>query len=255
MLATHRALGTWQTKVDAYIALSEFARGKFVSGGLPPERIVVKPNFVHPDPETSRGQEARQYALFVGRLSEEKGVRALLAAWKRLARPIPLVILGEGPMREEIEAEIADFGLSQVTVLGNVSRDDVFRWMRGACCLVCPSHWFEGCPLVIVEAFACGVPVIATGHGPTAEMVTDGRTGLHVAPGSDADLAVKVEWAWTHPAEMETMRGNARREFERTYTAERNYLQLENLYKRLSARRQYGSQPVTLRAVTREGGG
>jgi glycosyltransferase involved in cell wall biosynthesis len=251
MLATHRALGTWQTKVDAYIALSEFARGKFVSGGLPPERIVVKPNFVHPDP--GRGTATRQpgrYGLFVGRLSKEKGLRGLLAAWKLLARSIPLFILGDGPMRDEIATEIRELGLTQVTLLGSVSREEVFRWMRDAGFLVCPSHWFEGCPLVILEAFACGVPVIATGHGPTAEMVDHGRTGLHVGPGNDADLAAKVEWAWTHPAEMETMRVAVRREFEVKYSAERNYGQLLELYKRLLLGQVVGLQPSALNVMT-----
>ncbi len=252
MLAIHRALRTWQTKVDAYIALSEFAREKFVSGGLPRQRIVVKPNFVHPDPGLAQERQAGAYALFVGRLSEEKGLRALLAAWKRLARPIPLIILGDGPMRQAITAEIADLGLTGITLLGNASREEVFRWMRGACFLVCPSHWFEA-PLVIVEAFACGVPVIATGQDPTAEMVAHGRTGLHFAPGDDADLAAKVDWAWSHPAEMEIMRGAARREFDRKYTAERNYGQLENLYRGLLAGKTFGSQPAALSAITSGG--
>jgi glycosyltransferase involved in cell wall biosynthesis len=252
MLAIHGALRTWQTKVDAYIALSEFAREKFVSGGLPRQRIVVKPNFVHPDPGLAQERQSGAYALFVGRLSEEKGLRALLAAWRRLARPIPLFILGDGPMRQGITAEIADLGLTGITLLGNASREEVFRWMRGACFLVCPSHWFEA-PLVIVEAFACGVPVIATGQDPTAEMVANGRTGLHFAPGDDADLAAKVDWAWSHPAEMEIMRGAARREFNRKYTAERNYGQLENLYRGLLARKAFGSQPAALSAITSGG--
>jgi glycosyltransferase involved in cell wall biosynthesis len=251
MLAAHRALRTWQTKVNAYIALSEFSRGKFVSGGLPRRRIVVKPNFVYPDPGTTPGGKCGPYGLFVGRLSEEKGLHGLLAAWKRLSRPIPLFIVGDGPMRVEIETQIAELGLSGVTLLGNVSREEVFRWMRGACFLVCPSHWFEGCPLVIVEAFACGVPVIATGHGPTAEMVVNGRTGLHVAPCDDADLAAKVEWAWTHPAEMEAMRAAARREFEAKYTAKQNYGQLVALYRLLVARQATQVQPAAWSSVVR----
>jgi glycosyltransferase involved in cell wall biosynthesis len=190
--------------------------------------------------------------LFVGRLSEEKGLRALLGAWKRLARQIPLFIVGDGPMRQGIAGEIDDLGLTGVTLVGNASREEVFRWMRDACFLVCPSHWFEA-PLVIVEAFACGVPVIATGQDPTAEMVADGRTGLHFAPGNDADLAAKVEWAWTHPAEMERMREAARREFEEKYTAERNYVQLASLYKKLALRGAVGVQEAALSTAARGG--
>ena len=248
MLATHRALQTWQTKVDAYIALSEFARKKFAVGGLPSRRIFVKPNFVHPDPGPRPKQAPGKYALFVGRLSEEKGLRALLAAWKRLAHPIPLLILGDGPMREEIESTIARFGLPEVKVLGNVPRPEVFVWMRGARFLTCPSHWFEGCPLVILEAFASGVPVIATGHGPIAETIEHGRTGLHVAPGDDKDLAEKVEWAWSHPEEMEAISRAARREFEAKYTAEQNYSRLTEIYRGLIKRTAEGSPAATAAA-------
>jgi glycosyltransferase involved in cell wall biosynthesis len=250
MLGTHRFFGTWQTKVDAYIALSEFARKKHIAGGLPADRLVVKPNFVHPDPGPRAREETGRYALFVGRLSEEKGLHGLLAAWKRLpqefpARPIPLFLLGDGPMRAEIAPQMGSSGLTEAALVGNVSREEVLRWMRGARFLVCPSHWFEGCPLVIVEAFACGVPVITTGHGPTAEMVDHGRTGLHVSPGDDADLAAKVAWAWAHPEEMRVMGGAARQEFDRKYSAERNYSQLIALYRRLVEQKASATQTAT----------
>jgi glycosyltransferase involved in cell wall biosynthesis len=163
-------------------------------------------------------------------------------------RQIPLFILGDGPMRQEIASEITALGLAGVQLVGNASREEVFRWMRGASFLVCPSYWFEA-PLVIVEAFACGIPVIATGQDPTAEMVAHNRTGLHFTPGDGADLAVKVEWAWTHPAQMETMGEAARLEFEKKYTAERNYGQLMSLYKALVARQALGSQAAELSAV------
>jgi glycosyltransferase involved in cell wall biosynthesis len=251
MLATHRAFGTWQTKVDAYVALSEFARKKHIAGGIPAGRLIVKPNFIHPDPGPRASGEQGKYALFVGRLSEEKGLRGLLAAWKRLAEPIPLFLLGEGPMRDEIAPQLRACGLQPESLLGNVPREEVLRWMRGARFLVCPSHWFEGCPLVIVEAFACGIPVIATGHGPTAEMVDHQRTGLHVRPGDDVDLAEKVAWAWAHPAEMQFMGEAARREFERKYSAEGNYAQLIALYQQLAERKELASRPgkLGLRAV------
>lgn len=255
MLATHRALRTWQTKVDAYIALSEFARRKHIAGGLPAQRFVVKPNFVYPDPGCRAPEEIGKYALFVGRLSEEKGLRGLLAAWKRLGRPIPLFLLGEGPMRDEIATQLGSPGLSEATLLGSVPRDDVLRWMRGARFLVCPSHWFEGCPLVIVEAFASGIPVIATGHGPTAEMIDHGRTGLHVVPGDAGDLAARVEWAWTHPHEMQVMGEAARKEFEAKYSAQKNYSQLLALYERLVEQKVSELQPAACAGAAISSGG
>jgi glycosyltransferase involved in cell wall biosynthesis len=251
MLAAHKVLRTWQLKVDAYVALSEFARRKFIAGGLPARRIVVKPNFVDPDPGSDFTPRKGKYGLFVGRLSQEKGLRGLLAAWKRLAHRVPLVILGDGPMRQEVEQQVRELGAGpQVTVMGNVPREEVFRWMRDACFLVCPSHWFEGCPLVVVEAFACGLPVIATGHGPTAEMIEHERTGLHVSPGEDSDLAAKVEWAWGHAEEMKIMQGAARREYERKYTAERNYTQLMNLYRELIVQKETGLLAERMAAIS-----
>src|SRR5437016_12230476 len=102
MLAIHRDLGTWTKRVDLYVALSNFARDKFIAGGLPAAKIAVKPNFVHPDPGVDR--DVSPYALFVGRLSQEKGLQTLLAAWRQLGSMIPLKIAGDGPLRGELEA-------------------------------------------------------------------------------------------------------------------------------------------------------
>src|SRR5215212_7679796 len=96
MLTTHRALRTWTEQVDVYIATTEFAREKFVQGGLPAEQLLVKPNFLHPAP--SPGQVRGDFALFVGRLSPEKGVGTLLETWKRSRVRVPLKIVGDGPL-------------------------------------------------------------------------------------------------------------------------------------------------------------
>ena len=102
MVGVHRSLRTWTNMVDCYIALTEFSRQKMISGGLPAERIRVKPNFVLPDPGPKSG--AGDYAVFVGRLVNSKGILAMLEAWKQLPN-VPLHILGDGPCREQIEAE------------------------------------------------------------------------------------------------------------------------------------------------------
>jgi len=113
MLQVHRARGTWDDSVSGFIALTQFARNKFIERGLPAEKIYVKPNFVYPDPgeRTIPGN----YALFAGRLSPEKGVSTLLEAWDRLRSPIPLVIVGDGPLRADLEAEAAIRNLQHVT--------------------------------------------------------------------------------------------------------------------------------------------
>ncbi|MBI3609166.1 MAG: glycosyltransferase [Nitrospirae bacterium] len=235
MLTMHRALQTWKKKVDVYIVLSEFAREKFIEGGLPPERIVVIQNFVSPDPgpKTTPGE----YALFVGRLSEEKGLGVLLAAWKSMGVDVPLRIAGNGPLRRELEAEAQRGEFGQISFLGQMTHAEILGLMKGARLLVFPSVWYEGFPMTIAEAFACGLPVIASRLGAMAEIVEDGHTGLHFTPGDAADLAAKVDWAWTHPREMQEMGRAARAEYEAKYTAEKNYELLMGAYEFARERR------------------
>jgi glycosyltransferase involved in cell wall biosynthesis len=231
MLTSQRSLGTWNEKVSCYIARTEFARKKFIEGGLPAERIVVKPCFVHPDPGSREG--AGDTVLFLGRLVPEKGVRTLLAAWERLDGRVPLRIAGDGPLRGEMEREVERRHIAGVKVLGRVPGTELVAEMKRARFLVFPSEWYEGLPLTIAEAFACGVPVVASRIGSMVELVEDGRTGLHFTPGDPADLAAKVEWAWAHPQEMAGMGRAARREYETKYTPEINYAQLMEICQRV----------------------
>jgi glycosyltransferase involved in cell wall biosynthesis len=104
--------------------------------------------------------------------------------------------------------------------------------MQGARFLVVPSIWYEGFPMTIAEAFACGLPVLCSRLGSLQEIVQDGCTGLHFNPRDTEDLAAKVEWAWSHPGEIREMGHVARREYERKYTPERNYEALLQIYER-----------------------
>lgn len=229
MLSVHRAMGTWQNKVSVYIALTEFARKQFIEGGLPPDRVLVKSNFVVdcPEPQSFGGD----YAVFVGRLSAEKGPRLLPVAWQALQSRIPLRIVGDGPLSKPLSEEVERNNLSsRIELMGRRTPEEVGRVMARARFLVMPSVWYEGFPMIVVEAYACGVPVIASRIGSLAEIVEDGRTGLHFTSGDAGDLAAKVEWAWTHPREMEEMGRAARREYEAKYTAEQNYAALMRIY-------------------------
>jgi len=230
MLAVHRLRGTYKREVAAFIALTEFSRGKFAEGGLPAEKIFVKPNFVHPDPNARTG--AGDYALFVGRLSPEKRVSTVLAAWKHLRIPIPIRVLGGGPDRSQLEAQAAKDKLTNVIFEGQMPRDQTLAAINNARFLVFSSEWYENFPVTIAEAFACRTPVIASRMGAMQEIVSDGRTGLLFTPGDPEDLARKVEWAWTHPVEVEALGEECRREFEARYTAEKNYPMLMDIYNR-----------------------
>jgi glycosyltransferase involved in cell wall biosynthesis len=227
MLAVHRWLGTWTRLVDCYIVFTEFFRRKFTEAGIPGDRIVVKPHFVHPDPGAK--QDTGAYALFVGRLAPEKGVQTLLSGWKRL-RDIPLKVRGEGPLL----SEVVKAGSASVELVPRlISKGAVSSLMRGARFLVWPSEgYYETFGCVAAEAFSCGVPVVASRIGVAEEIVEDGHTGLHFTPGNAQDLAAKVEWAWTHPGEMALMGRAARAEYEAKYTADRNYQMLMGIYQR-----------------------
>jgi glycosyltransferase involved in cell wall biosynthesis len=230
MVAIHRFLGTWTETVDLYIALSDFARDKFIAGGFPAAKIVVKPNFVRPDPGADR--DVSDYVLFVGRLAQEKGMRTLLAAWNQVGNKIPLLVAGDGPLRPELEALVRRLGLVGVRFLGHLDRQAIYAAMKRARFLVVPSESYENFPMTVVEAYACGTPTIAAGIGALKEIVADQRTGIHFVPGNAEDLASKTEWAWTHPREMEEIGEAGRAEFVAKYTAERNYQLLMNIYKR-----------------------
>ena len=229
MLSLHRALQTWTKTVDIYIALTDFARQKFIQGGLPAEKIVVKPNFVYPDPTPGKGQGG--YALFVGRLSPEKGIDTLLAAWKRLDSKVPLKIVGDGPLALQVDK--ATQQIPGVEWLGRLPKTEVLALMKDAYILLFPSLWYEGFPMVIAEAFAVGLPIVASEIGSMSSLITSGRNGLHCRPGNPEDLAVQVKWTLTHSAELTQMRQEARAEFENKYTAEQNYQILMEIYQRV----------------------
>ena len=238
MLEVHRVLRTWQKMVDCYIALTEFSRRKFIAAGLPEDRLLTKPNFIHPDPGERMG--SGKYALFVGRLSPEKGLRTLVAAWERIGCRIPVLIIGDGPERPALEAQVTERRLCNISFQGRLTRSQTLVAMKDAKFLVLPSQCYENFPMSIVEASASGIPVVCSRLGAIQELVTDGRTGLHFTPGDSEDLAAKVEWAWTHPREMEEMGREARAEYEAKYTAERNYEMLMGIYAKVIAARGQG---------------
>jgi glycosyltransferase involved in cell wall biosynthesis len=194
----------------------------------------VKPNFVLPDPGPRAGNG--DYALFVGRLVDLKGVGTLIKAWSKLPATIPLVIAGDGPFRPEMEKLIADLKLTSVNYRGRLSRQDTLAAMKRARFLMFPSEWYEGFPVTIAESFACGVPVLCSRLGGMQEIVDDGRTGLHFRPCDPSDLAEKVQWAWSHPKETSTMGLAARAEFEAKYSAERNFGMLTEIYESVISR-------------------
>ena len=222
-LDRQRRAGALERRVGCVIAQSEPSRRQFIAAGLPEERIVVKPNFT-PDPGTPRAC-SRHGALFVGRLSPEKGLQTLVKAWEGIE--FPLRILGGGPVRLSLSADSSRW----ISLLGHRPHAEVGPAMRQAQFLVMPSEYIEGFPMVIVEAFANGLPVIASRLGAMADVIEDGVTGLHFTVGDPDDLAAKVAWAMTHGDRMAEMGSAARRVYETRYSEETNYRSLLTIYR------------------------
>jgi len=235
MLAVHRLLKTFGRKITTYIALSDFARSKFARAGIPMDKIQVKPNFIQPDP--GRGDGSGGFCLFVGRLAPEKGLRTMLDAWTRFSPPLPLEIAGDGDLAREVAA--AAERCPRIRWLGRLQTPQLYERMKKAAALIVPSTWYESFPVVLVEAFSMGLPVIASKLGAMATIVEHGRTGLHFVPGDAAGLASQVNWFHNHPQEAREMREQARVEFVRRYTGERNYSLLMEIYRKTLER--YGS--------------
>ena len=226
-VTVHLGIGTWDRAIDAYICLTDFSRGKFVAGGLPPGKLHVKPNFVHPDPGQRPGGDGS--AVFVGRLSEEKGILPLLAAWEHL--DVPLTIIGAGPMGDLV-AEAARKNPA-IRPLGRQTSAQIYDTVGRASLLVLPSVCYENFPCVAAEAFAVGTPIIASGHGAMADVVgADGRLGALFTPGDPAALAAAVTAMLARPADdTAALRRNVRAEFVDKYAGDRNHARMMEIYR------------------------
>lgn len=221
MLGVHRVLGTYRDKVTRYIALNEFCRRKFIAGGLPAARIAVKPNFA----DIARPAEVRRHGgLYVGRLSAEKGIDTLLRALQELPG-VTMDVIGAGPEQSKVAAH------PQLRLLGWRQPEEIYRRMRSASYLVMPSIWYENFPRTLVEAYANGLPVIASHLGAMAELIDHGHTGLLFTSGSAHDLARHLAWAEAFPAKMRAMGANARTQYEDNFTPDRNYEKLATIYR------------------------
>ncbi len=227
MIDHHWKKGTWLKMVDAFITATEFGKKKFIEGGIPPEKIFVKPNFLYPDPGKREKEEG--YALYAGRLSEEKGIEILVRAWQYVSAA-PLKVMGDGPLMERVKNIVKDKKVNNVEFLGFQSKENAARYMKGARFIIVPSLCYESFPRIIAEAFAYGIPVLASELGTMESLIDDGRTGRLFEPGNERDLAKIAEWMFGYPEVLELMGVNARQEYENKYSAQKNYQFLKNIY-------------------------
>lgn len=231
MLMAHRQRRTWQEKVDVYIALTAFQRDKMIQMGLPGERILVKPNFA-PDPG-ERTSGPGDFALFVGRLAPEKGIRTVIEAYCNHHLTVPMRIVGGGPMLDDLQGMVRAHGLEEtITFLGHRPKAEVFALMQKARFLVFPSAWYETFGMTIVEAFACGLPVMGSGIGGVGDLITVGQNGWLLPPNSPETWAQAIQDAWDRPSECELMGRAARAAYQMHYSLESAHRKLIAVYER-----------------------
>jgi len=228
-IAFNRAVGTWTRHVDRFLALTEFARGRMIAAGLPQEKVIVKPNFVSDPGPRPRPPSASDYVLFAGRLSPEKGIATLLAAWRRKPTGgLRLLVAGDGPLAATLGTDLP----SGVEMLGRVAPERVGELMLGARALLFPSEWYEGQPMTLLEAFAAALPVVVSDLGSMTEMIADLGPDWLVPPGDPAAWAAAIA-GLDDPAAVDRASVIARRMYDETYSEERGIANLEAAYRAL----------------------
>jgi glycosyltransferase involved in cell wall biosynthesis len=228
MVKYHSWRGTWANLVDVYIALTNFSRRKLVEGGLPKEKVVVKPNFVLNDPGLGPGGGG--YVVFVGRLVSEKGVQTLLQAWRRLETPTRLMIVGDGPLRDLVK--VAARADPRIEWLGWRHPPYVQAILASAEVMIFPSQWYEGFPRTIIESFATGTPVVAARIGALSKLIRPELTGHLFNPGDPDDLITKIRQLVADPRALQRMRSRCRQVYLKEYSVTQNYPLLMKAYQR-----------------------
>jgi glycosyltransferase involved in cell wall biosynthesis len=228
----HKLIRTWQTKVDAYITLTGFARTRFAASSMAAagDKLRLLPNFIFdPGPGKPPG-ERNGYYLFVGRISPEKGVRTMLDAFS--GSGYPLLIIGDGP--EKAALETAYHSYPNIRFAGKKPGNEVLAAMKECRALIFPSIWYEGLPFTIIEAFATGTPVIASEIGAMRELIRDGYNGFHFSPGNAGSLRGVITGFEEAREKFEALYEQARQTWHENYHPDIHYAGLIRIYESIS---------------------
>jgi len=233
MINNNRRNGTYSQLVDCYITLTEFAASRFKKGGLPSGKLTVKNNFLPNSASLGTGNGG--YAVYVGRLGPEKGIQTLVKSWKHVNGNKKLLILGDGPLKEELSQLIEDNNLN-IELGGFCSKEDVLRIVADAAVQIVPSECYEGFPMVVLEALACGTPIIASNIGSLSEIIINGTHGFKFIAGDLHSLANEINNFFNlyenRKNDYIQLRNKARSEFDSNYTADKNFKELLGIYKK-----------------------
>lgn len=219
-----------RSKIDHFLAVSDFQRRKHIDLGVAEEKISTLHNFV--DTESYRvGSGEGEYFLYYGRLERLKGIYTLLEAARSV--PVPLIFVGHGSELSSLRQRIDDMGLSHVSLAGFHSGDELKALIRKSICTILPSEWYEPFGLTVIESFASGVPAIASRIGGIAELISPGVDGFLVEPGDSEELAEKMLWMASHRREAREMGLRGRAKAEASFSPEAHYQRLVGIYHRV----------------------
>jgi glycosyltransferase involved in cell wall biosynthesis len=222
MIELNKRIGTWSNATTKLIALTEFAKNKYIESGIPSSKLVIKPNFVEHD--TSPNFEKHNYAIFVGRLSEDKGIQKLIEAWSDI--DYPLVIVGDGPEKELV----VNSGNENIIYKGKLGKSEVLDLVSKARFLIMASTWYEGLPMVLIEALSVATPCLVPNLGGMAAVIEDGTNGLHFEPNNIKDMRNKIDILRQDDALLRELSKGAYTDYVQKYRADTNFQLLMDIY-------------------------
>ncbi len=227
----HRKRGTFNA-ISRFITLSEFSKSIFAKSKLnvPLDKFVVKPNFVKVAEVTK--EYPSDYFVYVGRLSEEKGIIPLLHAWKATDHKIK--IFGTGPLQKEVELIVSNSPNMQY--MGFQDKQTLSNQIASASAVIVPSVCNESMPLAVLEAYALGTPVIASSIGILTEMVVPLYTGLLFDPHNHINMVQTLaEWKSLPKEKILEIKANCQKEYLQKYSQPIVMNELEKIYNEVLA--------------------
>lgn len=226
-------LAGFLNKISGFICLTEFTKQKLMEIGVPEKKLYVKPHSINVSrisPQTGGGD----YLLFLGRLSEEKGLVTLVRAMAQM-KEMTLKIAGSGPMESYLRSLVAENRLGNVEFLGIKTGEEKWELLRNCRFVIVPSECYETFCLVAIESYAMGKPVIGSNIGSLPYVIQEKKTGLLFSPGCAEDLREKVNYLWSRPCELEAMGRQGRQLAETKYSPDENYRALMSIFQSVSS--------------------